>query len=60
MLARRFAERHIENSALLDIIELHDDALSQIGNRKGWPFVGTISTSRCQKYVPFLPRGAHS
>lgn len=26
MLARRFAERYIEDSALLDIIELHDEA----------------------------------
>lgn len=37
MLARRFAERYISNEAVLDVIELHDEAYNawQKGNREG-------------------------
>jgi hypothetical protein len=37
MIARRFAERYLDDQVLLDIIELHDEAYNswQLGERKG-------------------------
>jgi hypothetical protein len=38
MIARRFAERYTDDSELLDVIELHDEAYNawKHGRRKGW------------------------
>jgi len=43
MIARRFAERIIDDDAVLDVIELHDEAFNawQCGNRDGrWERAG--------------------
>ncbi|MEP7284260.1 MAG: HD domain-containing protein [Chloroflexota bacterium] len=59
MLARRFAERYIDDPALLDIIELHDAAYHcwRAGARWGnWAKAGEYADQLIARLGPSLPR----
>jgi hypothetical protein len=62
LIARRFAERYLDDQALLDIIELHDEAYNswQLGERRGdWKGAEERATrlvSRLGKALPLYVR----
>lgn len=62
MRARRFAERYIDDPALLDLIELHDEAFNswRVGSRRGnWQRAETRARALVRRLGASLPLYLH-